>query len=164
MPRFLFSLISLTFCAVLATPSVVLASDDFFDKPAASAKVPEVPAWLTDVRKSIKDKKYDDAYQKLVDANQTGSADWNNLMGFTARKKSSPELDRSEYFYKEALKIDPNHLGTLEYYGELFLMKEDMKGAVTMLERLQKACPKGCEQIQELKTSIANYRKQASSY
>lgn len=163
MTKALISFISLILISILLDHHRVLASDDFFDKPAA-AKQPEAPAWLTEVRKSIKDKKYDEAFQKLSDANQTGSADWNNLMGFTARKKSSPDFDQSEYFYKEALKIDPQHLGTLEYYGELFLMKGDPQSAGKMLERLQKACPNGCEQLQELKTSIANYRKHSSNY
>ena len=37
------------------------------------------PAWLTETRASIKSDNYDQAIKQLQAANETSSADWNNL-------------------------------------------------------------------------------------
>ena len=62
------------------------------------------PVWLTDVRASIKSEKYNQAIQQLQAANETSSADWNNLMGYSLRKKQPPDLVGAEKYYQAALK------------------------------------------------------------
>ncbi|WP_293596969.1 MULTISPECIES: tetratricopeptide repeat protein [unclassified Polynucleobacter] len=116
------------------------------------------PAWLTDVRTSIKSNNYEQALKQLQSANEVNSADWNNLMGYSLRKKQPPDLVASEKYYQAALKIDPSHRAALEYYGELMLMKKDLSGAEAMLARLDKACLFGCEEYSDLKASIAKYQ------
>ena len=116
------------------------------------------PAWLTDARASIKSNSYDQAIKQLQSANEVNSADWNNLMGYSLRKKQPPDLASSEKYYQAALKIDPSHRAALEYYGELLLMKKDLPGAEAMLARLDKACLFSCEEYRDLKASIAKYQ------
>lgn len=116
------------------------------------------PTWLTDARASIKSNNYEQALKQLQSANETGSADWNNLMGYSLRKKQPPDLLGSEKYYQAALKIDPSHRSALEYYGELLLMKKDLPGAQAMLARLDKACLFSCEEYRDLKASIAKYQ------
>ena len=116
------------------------------------------PAWLTDARASIKSNNYDQALKQLQSANEVNSADWNNLMGYSLRKKQPPDLALSEKYYQAALKIDPSHRAALEYYGELLLMKKDLPGAEAMLARLDKACFFSCEEYRDLKASIAKYQ------
>ena len=116
------------------------------------------PAWLTDARASIKSNNYDQALKQLQSANEVNSADWNNLMGYSLRKKQPPDLVSSEKYYQAALKIDPSHRAALEYYGELLLMKKDLPGAEAMLARLDKACLFSCEEYRDLKASIAKYQ------
>jgi Flp pilus assembly protein TadD len=116
------------------------------------------PAWLTDTRASIKSNNYEQALKQLQAANEVNSADWNNLMGYSLRKKQAPDLASSEKYYQAALKIDPSHRSALEYYGELLLMKKDLPGAEAMLARLDKACRFGCEEYSDLKESIAKYQ------
>jgi Flp pilus assembly protein TadD len=116
------------------------------------------PAWLTDARASIKSNNYEQALKQLQSANEVNSADWNNLMGYSLRKKQPPDLVASEKYYQAALKIDPSHKSALEYYGELLLMKKDLPGAEAMLARLDKACRFGCEEYSDLKASIAKYQ------
>jgi Flp pilus assembly protein TadD len=116
------------------------------------------PAWLTDARASIKSNNYEQALKQLQSANEVNSADWNNLMGYSLRKKQPPDLSSSEKYYQAALKIDPGHRAALEYYGELLLMKKDLPGAEAMLARLDKACLFGCEEYSDLKASIAKYQ------
>jgi Flp pilus assembly protein TadD len=54
------------------------------------------PAWLTDTRASIKSNNYEQALKQLQAANEVNSADWNNLMGYSLRKKQAPDLASSE--------------------------------------------------------------------
>ncbi len=118
------------------------------------------PSWQADAQKEIKANKYDAAVKTLLAANQPDSADWNNLLGYAQRKKTPPDLAAAERYYQAALKIDPKHRGALEYYGELFLMKNDLAGAEQMLARLNKACFFSCEEYRELKDEIAKYKAQ----
>ena len=60
-------------------------------------------------------KKYDLAIQVMSQAPEKQSADWHNLMGFSLRLKTPPQLAMSEAHYQAALKINPMHLGALEY-------------------------------------------------
>ena len=94
----------------------------------------------------------------LTEADQKKSADWHNLMGYSLRKKAAPNLNEAEKFYQSALNLDATHRGALEYYGELLLLKNDLAGAEKMLARLDKACRFGCEEFQDLKQSIQQYK------
>ncbi len=121
--------------------------------PSSSAS-----SWQAEAQKEIKAKNYDGAIKTLLAANEPNSADWNNLLGYAQRKKSPPDLNAAERYYQAALKIDPKHKGALEYYGELFLMKNDLPGAEQMLARLNKVCIFSCEEYRDLKEEIAKYK------
>lgn len=116
------------------------------------------PTWLTQARASIKIEKYDQAITQLQAANETSSADWNNLLAYSLRKKQPPDLVGAEKYYQVALKIDPTHRGALEYYGELKLMNHDLPGAEALLARLDKACIFGCEEYSDLKQAVQKYK------
>jgi Flp pilus assembly protein TadD len=117
-----------------------------------------LPSWLSQAKQLIVDKKFDQAINLLSQASGKQSADWHNLMGFSLRKKSPPDLLEAENQYKLALAKDPKHRGALEYYGELLLLKNDLAGAETMLIRLDKACTFGCEEYTDLKKSVAQFK------
>ena len=125
---------------------------------ADTAPVKSDPAWLTESRTSIKAEKYDQAIKQLQAANDTSSADWNNLMGFSLRKKQPPDLVGAEKYYQAALKIDSTHRGALEYYGMLKLTNNDLPGAEALLARLDKACFFGCEEYSDLKEAVQKYK------
>lgn len=126
---------------------------------ADSAPAAKAPAnALTPAREAIESRQFDKAVELLLVADQKQSADWNNLMGYSLRKKPVPDLAEAEKFYKAALALDPKHRGALEYYGELLLMKNDLPGAEALLSRLDKACFFGCEEFQDLKKSIQQYK------
>ena len=116
------------------------------------------PAWLTETRASIKSEKFDQAVTQLQVANETSSADWNNLLGYSLRKKQPPDLLGAEKYYQAALKIDPKHRGALEYYGKLKLLNNDLPGAEALLAKLDKACTFGCEEYSDLKGAIQKYK------
>ncbi len=125
---------------------------------ADSSPAKQDPAWLTQARASIKAEKYDQAIQQLRSANEVSSADWNNLLGYSLRKKQPPDLAGAEKYYQAALKIDPDHRGALEYYGMLKLMNNDLPGAEALLARLDKLCTFGCEEYSDLKEAVRKYK------
>lgn len=125
---------------------------------ADTAPIKSDPAWLIESRASIKAEKYDQAIKQLQAANETSSADWNNLLGYSLRKKQPPDLVGAEKYYQAALKIDPNHRGALEYYGKLKLINNDLPGAEALLARLDKVCTFGCEEYSDLKEAIQKYK------
>jgi cytochrome c-type biogenesis protein CcmH/NrfG len=143
--------------AVFSIFSIVFSLGAF---SADTSSDESAPSWQAEAQKEIKANKYDAAIKTLLAANQSDSADWNNLLGYAQRKKTPPDLAAAERYYQAALKIDPKHRGALEYYGELFLMKNDLAGAEQMLARLNKACFLPCEEYRELKDEIAKYKAQ----
>ncbi len=131
---------------------------------AADTSPPEpAPSWQAEAKKELKSANYESAIKVLQTANDSASADWNNLIGYAMRLKNPPDLMASETFYKAALKIDPAHKGALEYYGELLLMKNDLAGAEQMLARLDKICFFSCEEFRDLKQAIATYKVKRAS-
>ena len=117
------------------------------------------PAWLSQTRQAVKSEDFELAIKVLnQNTDQQSSADWNNLMGYSLRKKNPPALTESEKFYQTALQIDPKHRGALEYYGEILLLKNDLPGAESLLKQLDKVCTFGCEEYKDLKKSIQTYK------
>lgn len=98
------------------------------------------------------------AIDELKRVNDTASADWNNLMGYSLRKAQTPDLEASEKYYNEALRIDPAHRGALEYSGELYLLKGDLPMAEKRLAALDKLCLLPCAEYTELKKAVARYK------
>ena len=126
---------------------------------APSQAVPKsVAETLLPARNAIKAGNYEKAIDLLTEADQKKSADWHNLMGYSLRKKAVPNLTEAEKYYITALNLDTTHRGALEYYGELLLLKNDLVGAEKMLARFDKACMFGCEEFQDLKKSIQQYK------
>ena len=128
------------------------------DSAPSQAAPKSVAETLLPARNAIKSGSYEKAIELLTEADQKKSADWHNLMGYSLRKKTVPNLTEAEKYYITALNLDTNHRGALEYYGELLLLKNDLVGAEKMLARLDKACMFGCEEFQDLKKSIQQYK------
>ena len=142
--------LSFTFLLIISLMGTSWAAD--------TAPTKSDPVWLTEARASVKSEKYDQAIKQLQAANEASSADWNNLLGYSLRKKQPPDLVGAEKYYQAALKIDPEHRGALEYYGKLKLINNDLPGAEALLARLDKACTFGCEEYSDLKGAIQKYK------
>ena len=87
-----------------------------------------------------------------VISRDAANADAFNLLGFAQRKLG--QLDDAGRSYDRALAIDPNHLGALEYQGELFLMLGDPEAAQVNLDRLTRICGT-CPEREDLRAAIA---------
>jgi tetratricopeptide (TPR) repeat protein len=148
--------------AALAATATIALPARAADSPATStpAKVDK----LTPVRALIADRRWREAITALQQLNDTGSADWQNLMGYAHRKASPPDLPAAERHYDEALRIDPRHRGALEYSGELYLMQANLPRAEERLAALDKACLFGCEEYTDLKTAVARFKANGNRY
>ncbi len=141
--------------AMLAfAPATARAADTAPDKPDA----------LAAARAQIAKKNWNAAVAELKKANETGSADWNNLMGYSLRKGSAPDVAAAEKFYNEALRLDPKHRGALEYSGELYLMTGDLAKAEERLATLDKVCRLPCEEYTDLKKAVASFKANGNKY
>ena len=142
---------------VLSAPHAALAADTA--PPSAGAPDP-----LGEARALIKAKKWSEAVAELKRVNDPANADWNNLMGYSMRRGAAPDLDASERYYNEALRINPNHRGALEYSGQLYLMKGDLSSAEKRLAVLDKACTFGCDEYTDLKKAIERFKAAGNKY
>jgi opacity protein-like surface antigen len=129
--------------------------------PAPAAKDTDK---LAGARAQIAARNWSGAIDELKRVNDTGSADWNNLMGYSLRKAKTPDLAGSEKYYDQALRIDPKHLGTLEYSGELYLMKGELARAEQRLAALDAACNRSCTEYADLKRAIERYKASGQKY
>lgn len=119
---------------------------------------------LAAARAEIKAGRWMAAIEELKKVNDTASADWNNLMGYSWRKAKQPDYAAAERYYGEALRIDAKHRGALEYSGELYLMLGDLPKAEERLARLDKACLLPCEEYADLKKAVARFKANGNKY
>src|SRR6266853_4750022 len=155
-----------TITRILITGALLFATSAFAADTAPSPQ--PAPDKLSAVREQIAAKNFPGAIDELKRMNDTGDADWNNLMGYSLRKAPTPDFAGAEKFYSEALRIDPKHRGALEYSGELYLQTGDLARAEQRLAALDKACFLPCAEYSDLKKAIAQYKgngsKTQSSY
>ena len=127
---------------------------------AAQAADPPSPVIdrFTPARNQIAQKNWPAALDELKRVNDPGSADWQNLMGYTLRKMQPPDHAAAERHYDEALRLNPQHRGALEYSGELYLLTNRLPLAEARLAALDKACLLPCDEYTDLKQAIARYK------
>ena len=152
----------LVLSAVSLTLQVAYSADT--PEPTAPHAVAQTADKLVTARKLIEGRQWSAAIAELKRIGDTTSADWNNLMGYTLRKGTTPDLAASEKYYDAALRIDPHHRNTLEYSGELYLMKGELAKAQSRLEALRAECGTSCSQYGDLKGAIDRYQANGGKY
>ncbi len=154
-PLLLSGLRTLIASTFMISASVGFAADSSGSNSSSQTAEPDK---LVTARSQISAKLWPQAIAELKKVNDTSNADWNNLMGYSLRKASPPDLAGSEKFYNEALRIDPKHKGALEYSGELYLMKGDLPTAEKRLAALSKVCTFGCDEYTDLKKAVERFK------
>jgi Flp pilus assembly protein TadD len=142
---------TLVFATIFAKmPAVAAGGGDY---SSAANK----PAAYNEAVALIKAENYLDAITKLKKAEQIAKddADIQNLLGFSYRK--SGKSNEAATYYDKALGLDPKHKGALEYQGKLFLMLGDKASAEDNLEKLDKICWLGCDELDELRAAIEKF-------
>ncbi len=112
---------------------------------------------LNQIKIEIEKNNFNKAYElsSLAVKNFNSNADIWNLHGYISRQKNL--LDESKNAYIKALKINPNHLQALEYYGELYLKMKLPKQAKKLLIRLEELCVLNCVERDKLKKAINEF-------
>ena len=137
----LFGLLSVALDPAMAAGS----SDD-------SSETDSAPTYA-EAKAKIDAEKYAAALPLLdkITSEEPQNADAWNLRGFANRKLGN--MDVAAMSYTAALKINPGHLGALEYQGEMYLELGQTDAAMANLKTLQGLCG-ACEQATDLAESI----------
>lgn len=111
---------------------------------------------LEEINAMLKAKDFSKALSELValDKEFTNNADINNLLGFASRNLG--QFSQSARYYSKALQINPNHIGALEYQGELFVKTNKIKAAKKNLAKLKQLCGTNCDEYRDLKKAISS--------
>lgn len=124
-------------------------------------RAPSVDERLAAARRAIADKDWSAATRELAAAQRADprNADVHNLLGYSWRKRATPDLAKAIEHYQTALKLDPKHKGAHEYLGEAYLMKGQPAEAEKHLAVLEQICGNTtCEEYLDLAKSIAQFK------
>lgn len=138
--------------AATATSAPAAAQSTAPTKPNAVT----VQSELTRVNALLAAEDYKAARSELrkIDRIFRNNADVNNLLGYSSRKLKM--YGSSATYYTRALKINPSHLGALEYQGELFVTMRKIAAAKKNLRKLEALCGVDCVEYKDLKAAIGN--------
>jgi Flp pilus assembly protein TadD len=146
-------------CALLAMALAASLPAQAADTTPLERPAPRAPAQpLAAAQEQIKAQKWSAAIAELRRADLPSNADWNNLMGYAQRKQTPPDLAAAQRYYDNALRINPQHQGALEYAGELALMKGDLATAEKHLATLTRLCSSPCEPLDDLAKAVARHK------
>ena len=133
------------------------------DTPEPSPRVaqPTLNARLANARQAVDRKDWSAAQRELNVAVREApqNADVHNLLGYTYRKRLSPDLVKAFEHYQAALRIDPRHKGAHEYIGEAYLLDRKLAEAERHLAELERICGgTACEEYRDLAQSITEFK------
>jgi Flp pilus assembly protein TadD len=145
--------------AAVFTASLLHAAD--MAGPGQGPAQPTAQERLAKARKAVEAREWSAAQRELNAALREAprDADLHNLMGYTYRKRGSPDLVKAFEHYNMALKFNPQHRGAHEYMGEAYLMEKRPAEAERLLGELEQICGnRDCEEYRDLAKSIADYK------
>ena len=147
---------------ILFLSSASFAAGTSYDDDNSSVSASEqVTKLYNKAYELVYNKKFDKSIkllEKIAKRKDLGEkkADVYNLLGFSYRKHSEPDLDKALESYKIALETNPEHLGAHEYLGELYITLGNMNKANEMLNNLEKIAGTGSMEYIKLKKAIDN--------
>ena len=151
------------------TPAFAAGSDEPSPPPPSSKSAPK------DTKKSKKKQSsaddpafiqgYRAAYTTIYDGHDYAAAidqlkalghddraDVANLIGYSYRKLGNYQV--SQVWYERALKADPNHVLTWQYYGLWQIEQGNREQASYHLSRIAAICGTGCEEYRSLAAAL----------
>ena len=139
----------------LAVLPATAAADPSGEAPAGARLDPDYAAG----KAAIEAKDWNAAIKALSSAalRDTRNADIQNYLGYAYRKRG--QLDLAFKHYERALQVNPRHRGAHEYMGEAYLLVNNLTKAEEHLAALEKICLIPCEEYDDLKKEIAEYRR-----
>lgn len=145
-----------TALALLAAPAYA-ASDNpsappTHDKEKSKQKQDQQSKWQQDYRAAlalIEAREFEKALAVLAAMDDGTSASVLNNIGYAYGQLG--HVEEASRYYEAALKLDPDHKGVHEYYGELKVRIGYYDAAKAHLKKLEQICGTGCEEYAELK-------------
>ncbi len=109
-------------------------------------------------KQAIEAKNWSAAIKSLSSAalRDTRNTDIQNYLGYAYRNSGQMELAFKHY--ERALQLNPRHRGAHEYVGEAYLMVKNLAKAEEHIAMLEKICLIPCEELEDLKKKVAEYR------
>ena len=149
-------LAAVAFSAVLIGVALPAAADPVDEDPNGPSVDPDVVAG----KKAIDEKRWPAAIKALSSAalRDTRNADIQNYLGFAYR--NAGQMNEAFAHYERALKLNPRHRGAHEYLGEAYLIVGKPAQAEAHLKALQAICVLPCEELDDLKAKIDQYRRE----
>jgi hypothetical protein len=170
--------VTVFFVALIAAPPVVpvFAAGGGGDPPSTSTDTNTKPTPARSTHKAKKSKQsfrnapafiagYRAAYATIYDRNDYGAAieqlkalghddyaNVANLIGYSYRKLGDYRL--SQVWYEHALKSDPNHVLTWQYYGLWQIEQGNREQAQYHLSRIAAICGTDCEHYRSLAAAL----------
>jgi tetratricopeptide (TPR) repeat protein len=95
---------------------------------------------------------YAGAIEQLTTIGQDDNADVANLLGYAYRKLNNYRT--SQIWYERALRADPNHVKTWQYYGLWQIEQGNRDQAQYHLNRILTLCGTGCEEYRSLAAAL----------
>ncbi len=128
-----------------------LAMGNFDSEPAKDSR-------LAEAEKAVQAQDWNKAVGLLnrVVADSPKNADAYNYLGYSHRKLGN--RDQALIYYNQALRLDANHRGALEYLGELYLDMKDLPKAEEQLARLSRVCGPRCAEYRELQQQVESFK------
>lgn len=151
---------AVTALALLAAPAFA-ASDaptapPSHDKNESKQKQGEQQKWRQDYRAAvalIEAREYEQALVRLAALDEGTSASVLNNIGYAYGQLG--HVEEAARHYEAALRLDPDHKGVHEYYGELKVRIGYFDEARMHLAKLEEICGRSCEEYAELKKVLA---------
>jgi predicted Zn-dependent protease len=136
-----------SFFSVFAAPVFAAGTDDGSNAASTTS------ASYADAKAMVEAGNYTDALPafEAITKTEPQNADAWNMLGFTHRMLGNAGASAEAYLV--VLKINPNHLGALEYQGELFLQTGKPDLAKANLAKLKGLCGT-CEEFEDLEKAI----------
>ena len=149
---------ALAVALLLAGWPAAVRADPTDEEPAAARLDPDYAAG----KAAIDAKDWSAGIRLLASAalRDTRNADIQNYLGYAYR--NAGRLDAAFKHYQRALQLNPRHRGAHEYIGEAYLIANDLASAERHLSALEKICLIPCEEYEDLKKAIAEYRRRAA--
>jgi len=148
--------------AIVATGFALQPQVAIADPTEEEASAPKLDPDYAAGKQAIEKEDWSAAIRLLSSAalRDTRNADIQNYLGYAYRH--SGQLDLAFKHYDLALQINPRHRGAHEYIGVAYLTVNNLAKAEEHLAALQKICLIPCEEYEDLRKEIAQYRQRAA--
>ena len=142
-------------CALGPFASLHAQAEPFESDPTAVTRDEDYAAG----KQAMERKNWSEALKRyhLAAKRNPENPDLQNYLGYSYRNLG--QMDPAFKHYLRAIELDPRHRGAHEYIGEAYLLVNNLPKAEEHLAALEKICLLPCEELDDLRKKVAEYKK-----